>query len=189
MAGALVLTAGATALAPFAGNLLSLDLSRALTIVPTLLRVSHALPGAGRRRDERLARRMTELMRERAARDTGRLQSGITYYFEDGSWVVQASAQRDPSSADYARLVEFGTRAGERRRRITQASREGFFAADPFDTTGRRGRPASRTRRQGRTHPGTDAQPFFFPSAREVLAQARRALTPELDAVAVEFAR
>lgn len=48
--------------------------------------------------------------------------------------------------AFYARWVEFGTRAGSIGERIVD--------------------PSGRSRKQARTHPGTPAQPFFYPAYR-----------------------
>lgn len=104
------------------------------------------------------AQAMVELMRARVPRDTGLLLNGITYRRNGGVYVVEAAADRD--GYDYALTVEAGHHAGG-----LHADAE-LFA----DTTGR-GFTATR--------PGaTDvpAQPYFYDSAREILAEWSRAL-------------
>ena len=113
-------------------------------------------------------------------RDTGRLYSGITASENDGVWTVRASAVHGRGRWDdlnYAFLVEHGTRAGVRGgRRATivgasyfdgQARRIG--AINP--NTGRRFRVADASRRSERTHPGTPAQPFFYPAVDGVMEE------------------
>lgn len=103
---------------------------------------------------EEAAREMVELMRSRVPVDTGLLLSGITYRREGNMWVVEASADKD--GYDYALAVEAGHRAG------------GHADADFFeDTTGRGGRQVS----SGPTE--VEAQPYFYNSAREALAEWR----------------
>lgn len=132
---------------------------------------------------------MLALMRERVPQDTGRLLSGITGEIQDGMATVEASAVREGPAgegADYARFVEFGTRAGTRGRRSPIVADEGFFAASPFDET--RGRRVTRQRKSYRTHPGTPARPFFFNSASEVLARYRAAAAQAaVEALLAEF--
>lgn len=105
------------------------------------------------------AQAMVALMRSRVPRDTGRLLNGIDYRREGDLYVVEARADRD--GTDYALAVEAGHHAG------------GLHAdADLFaDTTGQGGR------RVRPSHPAdVPAQPFFYDSAREALADWRRAL-------------
>lgn len=124
-----------------------------------LLKVADALGPHARAVDERALAEMVELAQQRAPQRTGRLHIGITGEREGDVMVFMATAQRDASSADYARFVEFGTRAGERGR--TLADRTAFERAE------------GRNRKARRSHPGTDAQPFFYSSAREVLERRR----------------
>jgi len=99
--------------------------------------------------------------------DTGDLHMGIERIDEADAVLFQASGQHDGEGADYARFVEFGTAPGQRGRAQSIAARPGMFSGDgvqesEFTTT-------TRTRRQYRGHPGTEAQPFYFPAIRTVL--------------------
>lgn len=162
-----------------AGALLALKEDEAFKgeLLAAVIRTGFALVRAQREVAADAVDDMLGLMRERVPQDTGLLLSGIDGEIEDGIATVTASAVRDgPSgeSADYARFVEFGTRAGTRNRRSPIVADEGYFAASPFDE-GARGRRVRRQRKSYRTHPGTAPQPFFWPSAREVLARYRTA--------------
>lgn len=131
--------------------------------------------------DARAAEAMVLRMRGRVAVDTGRLYAGIGWTrLPDGVIEVKASAVRGrgtrAENADYARFVEFGTRPGRRGARVAGTSRVGFFGGDNFGFE-ERGRPQGRARKQYRSHPGTPARPFFFNSAREVLAKRAGELT------------
>lgn len=129
---------------------------------------------------------MLALMRERVPRDTGRLFNGISGEIDDdGIATVTASAVRD-NGFDYAFLVEHGTKAGVRGR-SSQVADANYFEVDLVSGSATRRRPSGRaTRRSGRTHPGTEAQPFFFNSAREVLAEREQRLEDAADASAQE---
>lgn len=125
------------------------------------------------------AARMVEAMRARVPRDTGALYSGIEWSVEGGRVYVQASSARYDSSADYARFVEFGTRSGVRGGNTGVADAD-FFTAEAGANIGpgspRRYNAGARDRRQYRTHPGTPAQPFFWPSVREELPNVRASM-------------
>lgn len=121
------------------------------SVLGGLLKVKKALDRASSPQgDEAVAAEMVARMRRDAPELTGLLREGITYRFEDGAWVVEAAASLQGArkrgqgeGADYAPFVEYGT-----------ADRT-YFAGD--------------ARRVG--HPGTEAQPFFWQNAREVLAE------------------
>lgn len=129
---------------------------------------------------------MLSLMRERVPRDTGRLYNGISGEIDDeGVATVTATAVRD-NGFDYAFLVEHGTKAGVRGR-SSQVADANYFDVDLVSGSATRRRPSKRsTRRSGRTHPGTEAQPFFFNSASEVLAKRQQRLEDAADASAQE---
>lgn len=120
-----------------------------------LTRVASGMQASADAIDQRALDDMVALAQTRVPRRTGRLFSGITGEREDGAFVFKAEAQRDASSADYGPYVERGTRAGQR----------GRVVADPTSFE----RRAGIRRKARRTHPGTEAQPFFYSSAREVL--------------------
>lgn len=122
-----------------------------------LVRVAGRMQGHADRIDERALDEMVELARSRVPRRTGRLAEGISGEREGDAFVFKAEAQRDESSADYAPFVERGTRAGVR----------GRVVADPSTFELR----AGIRRRSRRSHPGTEASPFFYSSAFEVLAR------------------
>jgi len=129
---------------------------------------------------------MLALMRERVPRDTGRLFNGISGEIDDdGIATVTASAVRD-NGFDYAFLVEHGTKAGVRGK-ASQVADANYFDVNLVDGTAQRRRPSRRsTRRSGRTHPGTPPQPFFFNSAREVLAERQQRLEDAAERAAEE---
>ena len=119
-----------------------------------ILGTAGKLAVGARQVDDGAAARMVQLMQDRVPRRTGRLQLGITARFENNQWVVQATASNPTgrkggtaAGADYARFVEFGTapRAGKR------VVDDDYFA--------------------GGGHPGTDPQPYFWNSGREVLGE------------------
>ncbi len=138
-----------------------------------MLRFTVKLAERTHRRDQEAEAEMLDLMRARVPTDTGRLLNGIGSSQDGNLITVFAHAHREARSGklqeDYARYVEFGTKPGERGRRVSYAADTGFFASDTFPEAGFRGRATGRTRKVYRTHPGTRAQPFFFNSAREVL--------------------
>ncbi|HVL73322.1 MAG TPA: HK97-gp10 family putative phage morphogenesis protein [Beijerinckiaceae bacterium] len=136
-------------------------------IVGALVRHGLRLVTRSRALDRAAGPEMVEAMRARVPQDTGTLFSGITSSEEGGVVTVEASAE-NPRADDYARFVEYGTRPGLRGGSLSYAADEGFFSGQV--------RPTPRTRRVYRTHPGTKAQPFFWPGAREVLERRGRAL-------------
>lgn len=140
---------------------LSMDPAEVVRWGGRLLKVADHLGPAARAVDERALAEMVELAQQRAPQRTGLLHTGVTGTREGDAMVFQASAQRDESSADYARFVEHGTRGGTRGRVVADAT---FFE-----------RSNGTRRKSRRTHPGTEAQPFFYNSAREVLERRRLA--------------
>lgn len=128
---------------------------------------------------------MLALMRQRVPERTGLLLNGIDGEIEGGVATVTASAVRytHRESADYARFVEFGTKAGERGRSAPVADAR-YFEVDLVEGYRRRRQPARPTRKVYRSHPGTKAQPFFFNSAREVLEKRQERLEAAADAAA-----
>jgi hypothetical protein len=132
---------------------------------------------------------MLELMRERVPERTGLLLNGIEGAVADGVATVTASAVRTSGSgkesADYARFVEFGTKAGVRGRSQPVADAQ-YFEVDLVDGYRRRRQPARATRRSQRSHPGTPAQPFFFNSAREVLERRQDRMDAAADGAAAD---
>lgn len=111
--------------------------------------------------DERMLDEMVAEAQARVPRRSGKLAAGITGEREGDVLVFKAEAQRDEESADYAGFVERGTRAGSRGHQVTTAT---------FYESGQSGRRKAR-----RTHPGTAAQPFFYPAARLVLERRQAA--------------
>ena len=114
---------------------------------------------AATREGEAAAQRMVERMRDAAPVDSGELRESIDWRREGDEIVVEADAS-DALDVFYARFVEYGTRAGRRGARTTVSG---------------------RARKVYRTHPGTEAQPFFYDTAREVLAEFRVALEDAID--------
>ena len=176
-------------LAPVAGNV-AFGVFGESDVMQSIARLATKIAVRSRQADTDAAQSMVDLMRSRVPQDTGRLYNGITWRFEDNAYVVEASAVRTSGSgrqsADYARFVEFGTRAGSRGQASTVVSDAGFFAADEFSTV-RRGTPTVRTRRARRGHPGTPARPFFFNTAREILGRRDRAAAVILDELGQDF--
>lgn len=120
-----------------------------------LTRVASGMQASADAIDQRALDEMVALAQSRVPRRTGKLSAGITGEREDDAFVFKAEAQRDASSADYSPYVERGTRPGRR----------GQVVAEPTSFE----RRAGIRRRSRRSHPGTEAQPFFYNSAREVL--------------------
>ena len=119
--------------------------------------------------DQSAAAEMVELMKSRVPVDTGRLLNGITMSEDDGMITIEASAARD-GDADYARFVEFGTKA-------SAVADEDFFASGASAGDGLR----------KRGHYGdTPAQPFFWNSAKETLAKWGHELSDVIDRSATE---
>ncbi|MGL3208691.1 hypothetical protein [Bradyrhizobium sp. BR 1433] len=126
-------------------------------------------------KDEESARDMVGRMRADVPQDKGNLYNGIRYWQDGDAWVVQAAAVHDDRSGgeDYSGFVEHGTQPGQRGRSVTYAVADGGYHEN---TSGLgegavRPVPRSRTRQQYRTHPGTEAQPFFYDNARDVLEE------------------
>lgn len=147
-------------------------------LVRNLAKFGAKLALRSRKIDQEAGEGMVELMRSRVPVDTGRLLNGITSTVrEDGSVVVEASAVRvsgtGRESADYAGFVERGTRAGDRGGRVSYMADSSYF---DLSTGGAPGRSYRRKRRVYRSHPGTEAQPFFFDSVEEVLAERGRSM-------------
>lgn len=106
------------------------------------------------------AARMVEAMRARVPVETGRLLHGIGWRKDGHLVTVEASAVHGP--ADYARFVEFGHRTA----RVADAD---FFAAEAH--------PALHARGAAPAGAGeVAAEPFFWNSVREGLAQWRDGL-------------
>lgn len=121
-------------------------------------RAASSLQGHASGINERALNEMVDLAQSRVAVRTGRLKIGVTGIREGEMFVFSAYARRD-GAEDYAPFVERGTRPGVRGRVYSRP------AAGSSDT---------RQTRARRTHPGTEAQPFFYVSAREVLERYRQ---------------
>lgn len=117
-----------------------------------LIRVANSLQASANGLDRAALDEMVETARASAPVRTGRLREGITGEREGDFFVFRASAVGLTDDADYARFVEFGTRPGRR------VADQAFFDA-----------PARASRRKG--HPGTEAQPYFWPAVRAVLSR------------------
>jgi hypothetical protein len=138
-----------------------------------------------RRIDRSALDEMVSLAQESAPVDTGRLRVGIEGEETDAYFEFRASAYRVSSSGkdqeDYAHFVEFGTAPGQRGQSAAIDERADMFSGTRSSAfvTGR------RQRRQYRGHPGTEAQPFFYPAVDEALARRGR----EMDDVIPDAAR
>lgn len=152
-----------------AGGFLS-DVAGVAQMIDRLFKVADLLGVGAKDLDADALAEMVDLARARAARDTGLLIAGIAGESDDGFATFMASAARD-GEEDYALFVEKGTRAGVRGQAVAYATSIGQM----------------RRRKQARTHPGTEAQPFFYNSAREVLARRRVAAEDLLDEAAAAF--
>lgn len=128
---------------------------------------------------------MVETARSLVPVDTGLLLNGIVGEEIDGHFEFRASAVRTSASGkaqeDYAHFVEFGTSGGERGQAY-QSVDEGSILHDLY---GASAGSAFATRRRGRksarSHPGTEAQPFFYPAAEQALAKRGVALDDAID--------
>jgi hypothetical protein len=140
-------------------------------VTAALITTAGKLAAGARQVDDGAAEQMVSLMKSRVPRDKGLLANGITAERQAEVWEVKASATRVSSGgkpgADYASFVEDGTKPGSRARR----------AADRRFVDG-----------QGGGHPGTDAQPFFWPSVREIEQRRGRAMNDFAEATAQELA-
>lgn len=161
-------------------------------MVRSVFAASDALFSRSQAISQRALDEMVELARSRVPQDTGLLLSGIRGYVENGEYVFEASAVRNQlngkKGVDYARFVEFGTKAGRRDMPTAYMTRNGYFEASYARTERKaikqwleregKGRLAGRAFRTGRLtrrvhylHPGTAPQPFFYNSAREAFAR------------------
>jgi len=122
----------------------------------------------GRELDQKSAEDMVSKMRANVPRDTSRLYNGITWQREGEEVRIIASAHSKGRSegVDYAFLVEYGTHGGRRSR---AAHRPMVVFGEGADRAEQR--PTSRPRRIGGYHPGTAAQPYFWPAVDEVMAK------------------
>lgn len=112
---------------------------------------------------ESAAEEMVRLMKSLCPVDAGDLRDSIAWKWgdaPDGSVPLGGVGDRDTlritvyagdGDAFYARFVEFGSKAGVR------GARSGVHGAKQSKALGRKAY---------RTHPGTKAQPFFFPAYR-----------------------
>ena len=140
------------------------------------------------------AEAMVEEMRALVPQDSGRRYNGIGFeVLEGGTVEVFASAINPKDGVDYAGLVERGTRAGTRSPKVKRKKgvRRGVsYVADSnyfnLSTVAPPGRSYERTRMAYRNHPGTEAQPFFFPVVEEVLAKRGQELDEAIAAAADE---
>lgn len=171
---------------------IELDFSNVVAWTLRVSRVSKAIQGSADKIDQSALDEMVSLAQTRAPRRTGALSATISSRREDDVFVFEARVnKRRPNGrpgVDYAPFVEFGTKAGFRDR---QSSRSDSAIASPgeFDSVyggnsrrpGRFYRSGRRLRRVYHPHPGTEAQPFFFNSAFEVI---RRRNVEQGDALA-----
>lgn len=139
-----------------------------------------------RRIDDSILQDMVSGAQSRVPRDTGRLYSGIRGEVEGDLFAFSASAARESgASVDYAPFVEFGTRPGHRGASVVTQSLVGaghglsLSARLSAETTDRR-------RRQYREHPGTPAQPFFWPAVEEALKKRGLAMSDLAASAAAE---
>jgi len=171
------LATSAAALAPLAvpaceGALAAVSPAEILAYAARIVRVGAKLRGAAEAADDAAMAEMLELMRSRAPVRSGALRNAIEGHTEgEGDTrqnviTAKVHARRGGGEgADYAPFVEFGT------------DPHGAATADYFETS--RARPVAG-------HPGTEAQPFFWNSAREVLRRRRADMGEIIDGVAAE---
>lgn len=146
----------ATTLALVESMGLDVDYSSVLRWGLRLTRVASNMQAQAQGVDARALNEMVTRAKASAPVRSGNLVNGITGEREGEFYVFRASAVGPHDGADYAPFVEFGTRPHQR-----QVADESYFEGG-----------ARRSRRPG--HPGTEAQPFFWPAARSVLAERRR---------------
>jgi hypothetical protein len=176
MALPLVAVAGTLARSAFQ----NLIIAETINLLPWLIRVGrigYELATRSNRLDEDMAQEMVDRMRRDAPRRSGRLINGIDWFREGEGIVVRAEARRPGRTGDgpnYAAFVERGTRAGVRGRRVSYVADSGYFdLASDIGGVRRIPRGRTRTRRQLRTHPGTQPQPFFFHNIEAVMRERR----------------
>ena len=138
-------------------------------VINAMIRYAERLALGAAERDAAAADEMVSLMEARAPRLTGTLAGGITKAQAEGGWTITATARKG-AGVDYARIVEFGSPAGERGRRVAS---DAYFAGA---SSGRGAKP--------RGHPGTPAQPYFVPSIHEALEGRAQALASLSDTAA-----
>jgi hypothetical protein len=120
--------------------------------------------------NERAVRWIVDDMRARVPVDTGALLNSIRTWREGRFWVVTADASNPRDGSDYGYWVEYGTAGGER-----GVSRTTFASA---------GDPSQRI--SYRTHPGTEAQPFFWPAIEAGVARRNLELDSLLEGLPEE---
>ena len=158
----------------------AVDLGGAELLMRGLLAVVPRMMARARKVDRSALGDMVRRAQRDVAVDTGRLFNGITGEMDaDGMAVFSASAVRvsgrGQEGADYARFVEFGTKPGLRGR--PTVGDEAYFTRTEYFASGRPGLPGRqfrigrRLRRIHHPHPGTEARPFFYGNARDVLAE------------------
>lgn len=128
-----------------------------------------------RRVDDSILQDMVRGAQQRVPQDTGRLYAGILGEVEDDVCVFSVSAQRETGGEDYAPFVEFGTRPGHRGSSVVTESLVG--AGHGLSLSALTAEAPTRKRRQYREHPGTAAQPFFWPAVEEALARRGLAMS------------
>jgi hypothetical protein len=129
-----------------------------------IVRVGGRLEEMSRQTDESARGRIVDLMQASAPVRTGGLRSSIEGHAEGDTHVVTATVHADGNGIDYAPLVEFGT--------------------DPHALNASRAAPRRGKRRP--QHPGTDPQPFFWPSAERVLGERRESMGRAVQSIAEE---
>ena len=142
------------------------DLNRKLALLPiTQKKLVHK---ALRKNAEEVTAMQKRLVPVRATgRKRGALKRSIRFKFFDPLKMEMSAGDQRKRGVFYARFVEFGTRPGKRGRKITVSGRK---------------------RKQLRTHPGTRAQPFFFPAYRSLRKRVRSRLTRSITKAAREVA-
>ena len=167
------------------------------SVIRWSFRVSRVAQNLSRRAesiDRAALERMVEIAKASAPVRTGTLVNGITGTREGVEYVFQASAVNPRDQLQYVRFVEFGVRA-KRRGRSVRAGQVAVFNQSQFDeayagtgaTPGRFYR-SMPMRRVYRSHGGMEAQPFFYPAARQVLAERYRHQASEMMLAAKEAA-
>ena len=124
-------------------------IKRRLDAIPPKVREA-VVAAQGQNADE-----MVALARSLAPKKTGALAASITK--ESSKNQLGVSVVAGGGKAFYARFVEFGTRGS------VDGEEQGFTEKLTL-TRGAEGQ--KRRRKSRRTHPGTKAQPFFFPAYR-----------------------
>lgn len=121
---------------------------------------------AVKKANEQNADDMVGLAQRLVPRRTGALAASIGK--EAGGTDLSVQVVAGNSEAFYARFVEFGTRSGT-------AGETADFSKKQTLERGTEGQ--SRSRKVKRTHPGTPAQPFFFPAYRALRRSMKSKVT------------